>query len=49
MTEEELRKLLRIKMSESNLQKHITDIANSICEAYEKGFNDGFEIAQKIK
>lgn len=49
MTEEELIKLMRVKMAEANLKKHTTDIANLLCDIYMKGFTDGFDIGTKIK
>lgn len=49
MTEEELRKLVQDKLKEANLSQYTTSCTNIICEAYNKGFNDGFEIATKNK
>lgn len=49
MTEEEFRKLVQDKLKEANLSSCIKDMADIICNVYEKGFNDGFEIGTKIK
>lgn len=49
MTEEEFRKLVRIKVSEANLSQYANRITEIISELYMKGVNDGFEIATKIK
>ena len=49
MTEEEFRKLVQDKLKEANLSQYTTSCTDIILEAYNKGFNDGFEIATKIK
>lgn len=49
MTEEEFRKLVRIKVSEANLSQYANRITEIISEIYMKGVNDGFEIGTKIK
>lgn len=49
MTVEEYRKLVQDKLKEANLSSCIKDMADIICNVYEKGFYDGFEIGTKIK
>lgn len=49
MTEEEFRKLVRIKVSEANLSQYTNKIADIIGEVYMKGLMDGFDIGTKIK
>ena len=49
MTREEFSKLVQDKLKEANISNYTKNMADIICDVYEKGFNDGFEIATKIK
>lgn len=49
MTEEELRKLVQDKLKEANLSQYANKITSIICDVYEKGVNDGFDIITKVK
>lgn len=48
MTEQELRELMQEKLKMSGLQGNISKISEMLVEAYEKGFNDAMDIAEKI-
>lgn len=49
MTEKEFRKFVQIKLVEANLSQYANKITSVICDVYEKGFKDGFDIGTKIK
>lgn len=49
MTEAEFRKLVQDKLKEANLSSYTKNMTDIICDVYEKGVNDGFEIGTKIK
>lgn len=49
MTKEEFRKLVQDKLKEADISNYTKNMAVIICDVYEQGFTDGFEIATKIK
>lgn len=48
MTEQELRELMQEKLKTSGLQGNISKISEMLIGAYDRGFQDAMDIAEKI-